>query len=545
MEVFRLFGSIFVNTDEAKKSISDTAKNAQDLGKKLQKTGGQVSKAGKAITRGVTAVSGAVVGIGAGLIGIATKAGDAADEIDKMSQRLGMSRQTYQELNYVLSQSGVDINSFQTGMKSLLKNMDGVTEGNKNSVAMFEKLGVAVTDSTGKMRSQEEVLLDTIRAFQGMEDSAEKSRLAQELFGKQGQEILPLLNSQSGSMDELIQKANELGLVMSDKTIDAGVKLHDTMDSLKRSFEQIGVSLGAEVIPYVEEFSEYLIEHMPEIRDTMASLIDVVGKLAKAFFGILKWFGELDSGSQKTIIVIGLIIGALGPLVTIIGSVITLCGQLSVAFGVIAPFVTGTLVPAFMSFAAVLTGPILAAIGAVVAAIVVWVKNWDDIKEAARLAIEEIADLLERIKNKFKRDIEAIKSFIKLPHFKITGDLSLNPPSVPKLSVDWYAKAMNNPIIMNSPTAFGINSAGNIMAGGESGPEVVSGADTLMNMISGAVSGQSGNIYDSMVAALIYVFENYGIKVDVNAQADKDSLFRSMRVMNSEFKKMNGNSAFA
>ena len=49
------------------------------------------------------------------------------------------------------------------------------------------------------------------------------------------------------------------------------------------------------------------------------------------------------------------------------------------------------------------------------------------------------------------------------------GSFSLNPPSVPKLDVDWYAKAMNAPMIMNKPTAFGVNKDGQVMAGGEIG----------------------------------------------------------------------------
>lgn len=95
--------------------------------------------------------------------------------------------------------------------------------------------------------------------------------------------------------------------------------------------------------------------------------------------------------------------------------------------------------------------------------------------------------------------INAIKGFfnfqfrwphIPLPHFRISG--SLNPldwlkGGLPSIGVDWYAKAMNNGFIMNQPTAFGINSFGQIMAGGEAGPEAVVGVNSLRQMIYGAV----------------------------------------------------------
>lgn len=74
----------------------------------------------------------------------------------------------------------------------------------------------------------------------------------------------------------------------------------------------------------------------------------------------------------------------------------------------------------------------------------------------------------------------------------------MSPPSIPHLGVEWYAKAMDNPMIMTKPTAFGISPSGQIMAGGEAGSEVVSGTNTLMNMISAAVSRDNDRMYGVM-----------------------------------------------
>ena len=59
----------------------------------------------------------------------------------------------------------------------------------------------------------------------------------------------------------------------------------------------------------------------------------------------------------------------------------------------------------------------------------------------------------------------------------------MKPPSVPKLSVDWYAKAMKNAMLLNQPTNFGVNPNGHLMGGGEAGQEAVAGSSTLMAMI--------------------------------------------------------------
>lgn len=99
------------------------------------------------------------------------------------------------------------------------------------------------------------------------------------------------------------------------------------------------------------------------------------------------------------------------------------------------------------------------------------VSIWNGIKSA-------IVTPIEAAKNKVKNVVDAIKGFfagislklphIKLPHFSVTGKLSIMPPSVPHLSIDWYKEGG----IMKSPTLFGMNGS-SLMAGGEAGPEAI------------------------------------------------------------------------
>lgn len=98
-----------------------------------------------------------------------------------------------------------------------------------------------------------------------------------------------------------------------------------------------------------------------------------------------------------------------------------------------------------------------------------------------------IKGIVNKLKNVFNFKWELPK--IKLPHFKIKGEFSLSPPSVPTLDIDWYKKAMNNGMILNSPTIFGFNPAtGSFLAGGEAGPEAIVGTGSLMNMINSTVT---------------------------------------------------------
>lgn len=118
-----------------------------------------------------------------------------------------------------------------------------------------------------------------------------------------------------------------------------------------------------------------------------------------------------------------------------------------------------------------------------------------------------VTEKLDAVKNFVSNTVQKLKDFfkfdwslpkIKLPHFSMEGSFSLNPPSIPHIGVEWYKKAMDNPLVMDKPTAFGINASGQIMAGGEAGSEVVSGTQTLMNMISAAVAENNNQLYEVM-----------------------------------------------
>lgn len=136
---------------------------------------------------------------------------------------------------------------------------------------------------------------------------------------------------------------------------------------------------------------------------------------------------------------------------------------------------------------------------------------------------DKMTQPIENAKDKIKEIVDTVKGFfinmtlsfpkIKLPHFSISpsgwkiGDLLEG--SIPRLSIDWYARAMNNPIIMDKPTIFGYNGAtGELMGGGEAGTEVVSGAGTLMRMIQTAVASQNDALV-ALVQTLIDMLADY------------------------------------
>ena len=263
-----------VQTDKALDKTADTGR--------FDKLKGALDKVGKGLQTAAKVTGVMVAGASAaagGLMKVTTGAAETADEIDKMSQKIGISKQSYQEWAYVMGQNGMDVNTLQTGVKKLnseILKTQGATDKSKTSLG---KLGVAVTDSSGKLRSQEDILYDTITALANMDEGADRAKLAQELLGKSGSEIAPLLNQGGQAIKDLTQRSHDLGLIMSDEAVDAGVKLGDTMADVKKSVQALGTRLGSSLTPIVQKFADKLLDFMPRFE----KLFDKIGPALEQF----------------------------------------------------------------------------------------------------------------------------------------------------------------------------------------------------------------------------------------------------------------------
>lgn len=145
---------------------------------------------------------------------------------------------------------------------------------------------------------------------------------------------------------------------------------------------------------------------------------------------------------------------------------------------------------------------------------------WNNIKSA-------ITKPIDAAKQHIRNALDAIKGFfsglklklpdIKLPHFSLTGSFSLNPPSVPKLSVSWYKDAMNNPTILNNATIFGYSN-GRFLGGGEAGSEMIGGTRTIMDMIQNAVDRSVGSFNIGALADAIEDLASRPIELAINGR---------------------------
>ena len=151
---------------------------------------------------------------------------------------------------------------------------------------------------------------------------------------------------------------------------------------------------------------------------------------------------------------------------------------------------------------------------------------WNGIKNT-------ISNTIEGARDKVKAAIEKIKGFfnfswelpkLKLPHFSLTGEFSLSPPSVPKFGVEWYAKAMKNPMLLDSPTIFGMQ-GNKLLGAGEAGAEVVAGADKLMSMIRSAVDTTSRPTAETDFRTMLNAFKAALREMKIEMDSDEMGRF--------------------
>lgn len=245
MKLFELFATLALDTSEFDSGVTKSESKWNTFGEKLS---GGISKVGNMAK---SLYNGAFGGnLGAWIRNVADEASAAGDKIDKQSQALGMSRKAYQEWDYILGQSGASIDSMGVSMKTLnsaVLNTLADPKKNKDMVETFKELGLSMADLNGL--TQESQFEKVVRAFQQLPQGAEKSALAVKLFGRNGQDLLPLLNSSADSIDEMRKNAEELGLIMSDDAIDAAVAYNDALDDMDRTFKAVKYAVGAEFLP--------------------------------------------------------------------------------------------------------------------------------------------------------------------------------------------------------------------------------------------------------------------------------------------------------
>lgn len=271
--------------DKLGDEVKGSAKEAESSESKFKKVGSVISGMAKAAGAAMAAIGTATIAAGKKLTDFAQETATHGDEIDKMSQKLGLSAKAYQQWDYVLSQSGVDITSMTTGMKTLTNQIDDAKNGSADAQNRFKKLGISMNDL--KTMSREDIFAATIAGFQKMSDSTDRAALANDLFGKSGQNLTPLFNQTNESTKELMKTAEEMGFVMSDKSVKAAAAFNDSMDTLKRTFSGVKNNIMGELLPGFTQITTGLADLLAGNKEATAEIQNGAKELASSLSTIM------------------------------------------------------------------------------------------------------------------------------------------------------------------------------------------------------------------------------------------------------------------
>ena len=243
MEIFKLVGSVMVDTAEANKSISKTSDEAEGLGTRLANGAKTAGKWAAGVVAGAAAV-------GTAMVAAAKDTAEQMDTIDKASQRMKIGAESYQELAYAAKLSGVEMSVMEKAAKQL--------EG---------------TDMN---------MDDALNEIYSLQTAEERAAKAAELFGDSvAYQMTPLLNASAEDMEAMKQEAHDLGLVMSEDAVKSGAEMGDMFDKVEQSIASLKNGLMAELMPYVMEILQWVIANIPKIRETISTVMNAIMPIVK------------------------------------------------------------------------------------------------------------------------------------------------------------------------------------------------------------------------------------------------------------------------
>lgn len=515
-------GNLKKNINEAKKEISgfkdQVAKASKNVDADFKKLSEGIKKGGKVMVSSVAAVGAAFLALGPATEKYRQSQAQLASAFEASGGTADEAKKAYNDLYRVLgdndaaTETATHIAKLTTNEKEQAQwttICKGVWATYGNSLPI-ESLTEAANESAnvGKVTG---VLADALNWAGVSEDEFNKKLAACNTVQEREKLIRETLNGLYDDAASKYEKNNAAILAQNEaqaKLNEAMAKLGEVAAPIITMLATLGADVLTAITPYIQSFAE---NYLPKIKE-------VLGVVAEKLGEALKFLLE-----HKTILAVmaGIITG-----IAVAIGLYNAVAAVKAAMDAAQVTTLGALIAAQLAQAAAMAVAIapyiaiVAAIAAVIAIIVLCIKHWDEIKavvikvahaiaekveEMKTKAVESFNNLKEGIANKVeaikssvaekfnaikqkiltpiqnakdrvKELIDKIRSFfnfkwslpkLKMPHLKITGEFSISPPSVPKFSVDWYARGG----VFDKPTLF--TSGGRLGGLGEAGAEAI------------------------------------------------------------------------
>lgn len=246
------------------------------------------------------AVGIATAALGGAIFAIAKTTANFGDNIAKTAQKIGLTTDALQELTFASGLAGVNQATLEGAIKRLSRGMLEASQGVAEYADTYKDLDIDVEDANGKLKASDVILEELADKLGAMEDGTKKTALAQELFGRAGAELIPLLNEGSKGIRKMRKEARDLGLVMSKKATKSSEAFNDelfrTGEVIKAIKRDIGIFLLPIIQKLVKEFRNWVVQNRELIRENIPKFIDkaafALGFLIGVIQGVVIRFNE-------------------------------------------------------------------------------------------------------------------------------------------------------------------------------------------------------------------------------------------------------------
>lgn len=281
MDAITLRAVMTLDKSQYEQGLDTAEKNANSFS-------GRFSKAMKVGGAAVAAVGAASVVMGKKFVDGIKATAAYGDNVDKMSQKIGISAESYQKWDYVMQRAGMSVDTLKMGMKTLS------SQAEKNSDA-FQRLGISQEEVANL--SKEDLLQKTIEGLAGMEDSTERTALATQLLGRAGADMGPLLNGGTEAIKEQMEMAEKYGMVMSDDVVKASATFEDSVTTMSMTLQGLKNRMMGEFLPAATKVTDGLgklfMGDMSGVDDIKKGIDEVLAKISKMIPKIIEIGGEI------------------------------------------------------------------------------------------------------------------------------------------------------------------------------------------------------------------------------------------------------------
>lgn len=265
----------------------------------------------------------AFAGMGlAGVTYVTKRFVELGDALNKMSARTGATVEWLSAMSFGAERSGATIEMLEQAIRKLNKAIAEAQKGNRTPYEVFRRLRIDPTSVEFKSMDAGAQFELVARRLHEVQSQAEKTRLAMALFEEGGVMLLPLL----GDIDQLKQKAKELGIIMTQDQADTAAALLDAWTNFKYQLNAIFMSLGEAIAPALKQVVTWLSKMVKPIQDFVSQHRELFILMAKGLALFLVIGG--------TIATVGAILGGMGLALKSIGSVFVITGGMAKGFAV-------------------------------------------------------------------------------------------------------------------------------------------------------------------------------------------------------------------